>query len=674
MFYASNQTIIIRTIILLILCLLYNNATAKIQNTESSFLSADTIIYDSSTKVIRASGNVYIISEGYIITADSMSYDIKQDQLFAIGKVRVRSESTASKTQQFQVDGDSIFFENKMKRGLIQNFIIYFGQDSLLASNLAERLDESHSVLTKSQYTACKICKTRNPLWSISAKKTDLDLAKEKIVYQNVFFKVYGVPIFFTPYFAHPTPKAKARSGVLTPNKNKAGIGIPIYYRHTNNFDNTTTPRLSKKGLIIENETRYLSKNGYYNTKLNTIRSNLTKMINNESTNEKQNRFYLHAAAGLYKNGFNYGYDINKTSDKAYLKEYYDKNDPHLTSNIYLEKIEKTDFARIEGLHFQDLKSTEQQSNNSYVVPEIRIKKVMDVIDDRTNLTIENNTVHYEESENYHVTRNNFTTTLSKDYNTNDGHLFKISGYNRVDLYYSNIGSSNNLNKQSIATRNIPEFQLGWKYPLIRTWDNGDITIIEPESQFVEGLGAYKKNLKYDYIDVNAYDLNEVNLFLSNRFSGFDFHEYGRRISYGVKANHDKNNGLAIKGFIGQLNYLTNTGGLPYKNPDLLIKSSISYSNRIELYYNTKLYSKNLTKYREEAGIKYNDSKVLASVNFIDVNPSSYYSKDKFNIYSNGIRQMFIDTKYNIDDNWSAGYDIRFDVSSYKKYLLYHVI
>lgn len=663
---ACNQ-IIIRSIILFIIAFLYNNVIASTPISNSNFLSADAILYDSTTSCIRASGNVYIMSEGYIITADNMVYDIKSDELFATGAVRVKSASKQSKKHHFQIDGDSIFFENRMKSGLIKNFIMYFGDNTLLASNLAERLDENHSVLNKSEYTACSICKNRNPMWSISAKKTDLDLEKEKITYQNVFFKIYGLPIFFTPYFAHPTPKASAKSGLLIPSKNKAGIGIPIYYRPKDNFDNTTIPRFSKKGILLENETRYLREEGLYNTKISFIRSNLTRTLNNESHSAKYDRFYIHSKAELQKNDYNYGYDFNKTSDKAFLKQYYDRNDPHLTSNIYLEKINKSDFARIEGLHFQNLKSSEQESNsNSYVMPEISVKKVTSVIDDSSYLTLENNTVHYVKSSDYNVTRNNFTSTLSKTYNTNNGHLFNIAAYNRVDFYYFNVGQARNSSEKTMATRDIPELQCGWKYPLIKTSGNGNITMIEPEVQFVEGLGNYKKNLKYSYIDINAYDLNEVNLFSANRFSGFDFHEYGRRISYGVKASSSQKNGITLKGFVGKLDYLTNTG-LPYKNADLLIKSSVDYNNIIELYYNSKIYSKNLSKYREEVGLKYSDSKVYGNMTFINVNPSIYYSNDIVNLYSKGIKQMFLDTKYNIDSSWSVGYDIRFDLTSSKK-------
>lgn len=662
---ACNQ-IIVQSIILFVIAFFYNNVTASNRMSNKNFLSADVIIYDSNTKCIRASGNVSVIAEGYIITADNMVYNINRDELFANGKVRVKSSSKTSSKQQFQIDGDSIFFENKMKSGVIKNFIIYFGDNALLASSLAERLDENHSVLNKSEYTACAICKNRSPIWSISSKKTHLDLAKEKIIYQNVFFKLYGLPIFFTPYFAHPTPKAKAKSGLLIPSKNKAGVGMPIYYRPKDNFDNTTTPRFSKKGIILENETRYLTENGIYNTNISFIRSNLTRKLNNNSKSAKYDRFYINSKAALEKNDYNYGYDFNKTSDKAYLKEYYDRNDPHLTSNIYLEKINKSNFSRIEGLHFQNLKSSEQENSNSYVLPEINIKKIMPVIDDSSYLILENNMAHYVKSSDYKVTRNNFTSTLSKTYNSNDGYLFNIAAYNRVDFYNFNVGQERPSYQKSIAARDIPELQCGLKYPLIKTSVNGDVTIIEPEIQFVEGLGNYKKNLKYSYIDINAYDLNEVNLFSANRFSGFDFHEYGRRVSYGIKANSNQNNGLTLKGFIGKLDYLTNTG-LPYKNADLLLKSSIDYNDMIELYYNSKIYSKNLSKYREELGIRYNDSKVYTNVTFINVNPSIYYSKDILNLYSNGIKQMFVDTKYYIDSSWSVGYDIRFNLTSSKK-------
>ncbi len=661
-----SYQIIIRYMLIFVIGLLYHKASANIMTNKDNFLSADNITYDSTTKSVRAYGNVHIISQGYIITADNIIYDSINDELFANGNVRVKSDSNAPDHKKIQLDGDSIFFENKMKSGIIQNFILYFGDNSILASTMAKRIDENHSILKKSEYTACSICNNRYPLWSISSKETDLNFAKEKVIYKNVFFKVYGVPIFFTPYFAHPTPKAKAQSGILIPNKSKAGIGVPIYFRPKDNFDNTTTPRLSSNGLIIENETRYLSKEGEYNTNLSFIRSNIKKTLdNNQTKNQKQSRFYVSSKADLVKGNYNYGYDFNRTSDKAYLKEYYDKNDPHLTSNIYIEKINKSNFARIDALHFQELKASTEKDSNSYVFPEITVRQITPIIDDSTNIILENSTIHYSENNNYNVSRNNLTTILSKTYKTTDGHLISLSGYNRADFYYANIATAKKLEKNGIATRNIPEIHLGWQYPLIRH-DKEKMIILEPEILFVEGFGTYKKNLKYDYIDVNAYDLNEVNLFNSNRYSGFDFHEYGRRLSYGIKARSDHKEGYTIKGFLGKLEYLTNSNG-PHKNPDLLIKSSINFSNLVEIYYNTKIYSKTSSKFREEIGAWYNNNIIYSNISMINIIPSSYYTKDSLNQYSSGIKQMFIDTRYKINDEWSAGYDIRFDLASYKK-------
>lgn len=630
------------------------------------FLSADSITYDSRTKSINARGRVIVIAEGYIVTADNMFYDMENDELWAKGRVRVKAESKEAKNK-FQMDGDSVFFKNKFKEGVIQKFILYFGDNSLLAASLAKRIDSKHSSLRKAQYTACKIC-GKNPMWSVSAAKSDIDLEKEKVIYHNAFFRIYGVPVLFTPYFVHPTPKAAAQSGFLVPNYNKNGIGLPIYYRPKENLDVVFTPRIKNSQTFYDADVRYLTAKGTYNFNNSFTNTRLTQRSGDKVTkNTRLNRYYIDWNGEVREKDFNYKVAFQRTSDKAYLKQFLNKDDPYLKSYIYADKVEGANFVSIESLYFQGLSPKSIAGSDPFILPEIRVKYVAPILGDNTFVTVDNNTINYMEGSDYKVSRNALLLSLTHLHKTDRGHLFNLSGSNRFDWYHVDIDRANLKPKKQTMVRNIPVASLGWQYPLIRSSLDGSSTVIEPEILLVGGGGENKKNIKFSYIDSGAYNLTEANLFRANHYNGIDFNEYGSRLSYGTKVEHNTISGCVLKGFVGKLNYLT-ASNVSYKNANILAKASINYKEIIEFYYNARISSFTSVPYREEFGAWYNNKIIYANIGLVKVKPILYYIYQGGSVISYpGIKQVYFDTKYQLNENWSIGADARFNISKRSK-------
>ena len=45
------------------------------------------------------------------------------------------------------------------------------------------------------------------PLWCISAARIIHDQQAATLTYQDAQFELFGVPIFYLPYFQHPDPR-----------------------------------------------------------------------------------------------------------------------------------------------------------------------------------------------------------------------------------------------------------------------------------------------------------------------------------------------------------------------------------------------------------------------------------------------------------------------------------
>ena len=112
------------------------------------------------------------------------------------------------------------------------------------------------------------------PLWCIGAARIIHDQRAATISYQDAQFEFFGVPILYTPYFQHPDPTVKHRSGFLMPTMgNSSTLGffteVPYYFALSPNYDFTLHPRYySKYGMLWQGEWRHRLANGQYNIKV----------------------------------------------------------------------------------------------------------------------------------------------------------------------------------------------------------------------------------------------------------------------------------------------------------------------------------------------------------------------------------------------------------------------
>src|SRR3546814_15358023 len=74
--------------------------------------------------------------------------------------------------------------------------------------------------MRRAVYSPCDLCKEnpdRPPLWQLKAERVVHDQKAQEVRYNNVFLEMWGVPVLYSPYFQHPDPTVKRRSGFLPP-------------------------------------------------------------------------------------------------------------------------------------------------------------------------------------------------------------------------------------------------------------------------------------------------------------------------------------------------------------------------------------------------------------------------------------------------------------------------
>lgn len=177
-------------------------------------LVADEVGYDEEFGIYVARGHVEAQRGDKIIMADTLTYNERAKTVTANGNVAM-----------LMPNGDTLFgnyvdVSDDFNDGIVQSFKALFKDKSRLAAATAQRVGGRQTILKNAVYTPCEPCKTdpsRQPIWQVKAREAIQDSDAQTITYHNAWMEMWGLPVFWTPYFRHPEPGVERMSGLLEP-------------------------------------------------------------------------------------------------------------------------------------------------------------------------------------------------------------------------------------------------------------------------------------------------------------------------------------------------------------------------------------------------------------------------------------------------------------------------
>jgi LPS-assembly protein len=225
------------------------SAQAQDRNAPVTF-TADDVQYDREAGVVTATGSVEAWQNDRTLRADKIVFDRNTGIAAATGHVVLQ-----------EPDGQVLFSDyaeltQDMKDGVLSGMRALLSQNGRLAANGARRTDAKVNELTRAIYSTCNLCAqdpTRAPLWDIRAREAVQDVEHKRIEYRDAIVDIYGIPVFYTPYLAHPDPTQKRASGLLVPS---FGFGakhlgtyviVPYYVVLDESSDVTVSPYLTQQ-------------------------------------------------------------------------------------------------------------------------------------------------------------------------------------------------------------------------------------------------------------------------------------------------------------------------------------------------------------------------------------------------------------------------------------------
>ena len=489
--------------------------------------------------------------------------------------------------------------------------------------------NEKQTEVTKGVFTTCKK-REGCPPWELSAKKIIHDKENKTINYENAIIKIYDKPVAYFPYFSHPDPTTKRKSGFLTPSlksssNRKNYLSLPYYLVLAENKDLTFSPRLyDHEEVLLQTEYRQVGNNSNhisdFSFKINDDKKLRSHFFYKFDKNFNLDNF-LHSKLDL---------NIQTTTKDTYIKKNKIKSDIIKNENI-LENSAKINLSKddmsinVDAFLYEDLNKNDSD-RFEYILPKINLTKK---IANRTSL---NGDFSFK------------SKALARNYNTNIFETININDL--VFKSYPKVTSKGFYNNYEFFIKNA---NINAKNS--KTYKNKENAFVSGMLQFNSSIPLIKENEKYkkiskprlslkispEYTKDNSDDdikINMNNIYSINRAVRDNAIEGGLSLTYGNEfLVLDKKKSSQILNFkIANNLRLRENYDLP-KNSQIGQKTSsifneISYSPNkyIKIDYNSSIKN-NLTEMNyENITTEFRINNIVTSFDYLNQNESSNVS------------------------------------------------
>ncbi|PHR59987.1 MAG: hypothetical protein COA43_08450 [Robiginitomaculum sp.] len=576
------------------------------------YLEADELENDQDGNLLIAKGEVEGRYQDKTIRADQVKYDLKTGQVIAIGNVTLINANGAIQY------ADKLELSDELEAGTAVNFTARFPEGGHLSAAFAKRNTKDGVELYNAYYTACEACvvngKAKKPTWRLKARKVRQNAKSKSISYRDAVFEFKGIPLFYTPYLAHPDPSVGRASGLMMPfgglsSSKGLNARAPYYFALSPSSELTLTPYVFQKvnpllhakyrkkffsgEINLEGSATYSS---FFDSGGNIIDDSYTFTNIEESLNSKKLRSHLFAT-GLFQinKTWKWGFQGGYATDDNYLNRYDQKevqqkfglyeaasrrfvqqafivgqnDDFRFSTSAFGLVSMRSSIIELDPVGSKRLQvSREDDSALPIVAPKIEVTKYLadpvlggrfKLFGDTTVLMREHGQLGADEFGTGYIRatggiewQRNWIAPLGVEVKP-----FANARYDHFKLEAEN--------EQSFSfSRGTGQIGVDMRWPFMRAGKHVN-WIIEPRVQVTQSLGDGKNDrfsfLKSDNSTINLaqdgtdIDLDQTLLWSSNKSTGFDIWQEGFRADAGASliADWGKNNRALL--FLGQSYY-----------------------------------------------------------------------------------------------------------------------
>ncbi|MFN0219140.1 MAG: LPS-assembly protein LptD [Hyphomicrobium sp.] len=675
----------------------FGNVNTKLDKTLPMKLQGDQLIYDTSGNRVIARGNVEIFYNDYILTADEVIYDQSAGTLTAAGNV------TLKEPQGNIIHADRYTLTDDFRDGFVQSLSVVTKDESRISAERATRRDGNVTEFQNGRFTPCKTVGDTPPLWCISAARIIHDKDAATISYQDAYFEIFGQPVLYLPYFQHPDPSVKRKSGFLAPEYGQSSnlgfiTGIPYYYALAPNYDFTFNPNyLSKQGVLWQGEWRHRLANGQYTIKAAGLDQDVDDLPNAggfsaaerdkfdgwRGTVETKGQFAL-------SSWWRTGWDITLESDDDF-RRFYKLDNILLTdrvNQVYLTGQSDRNYFSAKLYHFGGLSLDDTPQSESYTHPIIDYNYVfadpvlggeLKLDTNVLSFTREDGALGTTQSINRVITelkwRRRLTDQVGITYTpfaNLRGDVYQFDNFTDPETVAAD-GTGGVLVGDDTTVRGFATAGATVAYPWVANTQVAS-HIIEPIGQIVSRQQSVTQRELPDE-DARSIVFDDTNLFEVSKFSGYDRTEVGTRVNSGLQYTFQAYNGGYARLLAGQSYHLSGDNvyadpgraddgrfifdpenGLETSRSDYVLGAYVAPSSNFRVISQSRFDQDDFELRREDLAFQVNYGPVLAQAAYA-------YSASNPEFDDLGSQQdIFGYVQVKLTDQWSVAASARYDI------------
>ena len=263
-------------------------------NENNIYIESEKLIYNEIENTIFSKSETYIVSDKtYEINSSDVLYERNKNKVFSNNFTTVNDKNenkflfdkglTINLFDEIISSKEVLVTDKNLNKYLFENSKIdlkineivgkeifvefnnsFFGNennDPILKGKSIISNDKNTKIY-KTVFSTCNIENKNCRGWEIQSQVFTHNKTKKLFEYEKSWLRVFNKKIFYMPYFNHPDPSVKRKSGFLTPfykgsNNLGASISIPYFFNFSESNDLTFKPRIyADNDFIVHSEYR----------------------------------------------------------------------------------------------------------------------------------------------------------------------------------------------------------------------------------------------------------------------------------------------------------------------------------------------------------------------------------------------------------------------------------
>ena len=643
---------------------------------------ADQLTYDDKTKIAIATGTVQLTYGPYVLTATRVVYDMKRKTFSANGSI-ILKEPNGNVTE-----ADTAELKDTFAEGFATHVRALLTNNVTITAQYARRYENGITIYQHASYTACKTCVTSDgtPVWQIAAREAKHDSKEHTIYYKDAQLKFGSVPVFYTPYFEYPDPTVTRRTGWLLPSVHwgQYGFGLttPYFWAINRSMDLTVAPMwTTQRGPLADVQFRQALAAGTYSVEGWGLYE-FTKADNNPYDSPWRGAARTQADFKI-NDKWTWGWDGTLVSDKLFMSDYGIDSRNLLADYVQATGLDDRDYTKAQVIGWQSLVDGEDQGNMPVATPFITGDYILpkEVLGGEFSYGFNYYTLERQQSiDSVYYNNNGPNKQLYLDLGTNQTHMMAYADWQRQMISDSGVVVTPfaGMRGDGFLTQNVPSAQSDSTSDFYVLPTAG----IDTRMPFVTSLGDYESVLtpvmqiiaspsqpnQHNNGNEDAITLNfdTSNLFLSDKFTGYDRWEGGVRANAGVNYTLLAPSGGFVRASLGESfhiagdnSYLVGSG-LDGTSSDMVGAIALQFNPNITLGYQARWEEDFSHINVQEASLGLNFSKFSGSLSYADISAAANYGRP------DNEKQIWGDARYYFSDAWSVFGSARYDVQNAK--------